>query len=929
MTHHLNLSLVKSSDVNGMQQTEADFVQFADDAAALDGGKILKRMSYENSISVVEMIMCLRQVSKTLSTSRNLCELLAKKATYFLDNRYSLSLFKRSILLYYFDSLRINQNYLQDSDFIALMARKREIGGTPLRALGMADIENFLVSFPFPARLDFFRDLREEDRLLLLENVQTLNSISGSASIEIALKTPHSLVDLKVLKGAQFVGVMRRTSDQELMQILSSVKNFDTSYDIFSESEMPIDEFARILRVGPSFETCNIFGLSGISDLIAFLTDEELLNAFGHLRALDLTGSDINTVQLKRVLSVLSSSVTSISAGGCSAFSEVVSSLSDQEIGRIFGSVKKLYLVGLDLPTNDMKRILGAPMCLRALYLGCFDVQLIDDLQDEDLKRIFGSVTALELEGLDENPSALAKVLRACSSLRQLTLKNCKSLSEMVITLLDEVLDRIFSKILQLNFDGNALTHQAFGRLMPFTRSLNELSLIEEGDACSDMLIQLIDSLTDDQMHLCFGHIASLIIEQVDLSVPHMIRLVKACQSLEHYLFSGFKDMEELIALLSDDELAAFLGKKRDLFDDNLNLSTQSFERILRVNPTLSYKDVVMRPNDVVTQSNMEKAVSNMPDERFTRFIESAFQVPARPDDILNYRFLKRGAPLAELNSVSFDNISDVIDNLSDEELSHAFQYLSNVSLVKPITARALKRLLRAMPPLMSLNLQSCLTLSEAIDKLTDEELNRTVSQLQTLIVSDTNIMPKAFRRFLKSMSGLVTFEASSCTSLSSAIGRFSDQELRRIFGRMRDLDISHTDIQKISLWRLLSSVQHLEILNLKGCTFFPNVIAQMTNEKLSVLLGKVDDLCLSGIDLTVDALKRILTAASSLTQLALDGSCLAELMDQVSNEELFVLVRALEGLAARGLPRGDHHIVRLRNLLPELFVYDALMDED
>ncbi|MBP9693484.1 MAG: hypothetical protein KBE16_02090 [Alphaproteobacteria bacterium] len=939
MTHHLDLSLTKyESPIDKPYEPVAPFVDFLCTAAISNEGRLLNRIGASLSMCTVDVIICLRQVSKKISTDKGFCEFFAKNASFFLAYKYSLDLLKRSVLLQYFNAFLLDQNHVRLPHFMALMAERNQLTDVPLSRLRITSVLD-LFSPPPSRKMDLFQNLREEDRPGLLGGIKELdlsfNSVLGPESLEIFLKTPQSLESLTLSNDERSVDVLSRMSDQDLSRVLSSVKHFSLFTESEGNREKELDLFARMLRLGSSFESCNIFSYAHVSALLASLTDEELLKTFSAVKYFQLSDSHIDAVQLKRVMSVLSS-LTTIrvedfydNPADRFVFFGVFDSLSDQDIHRLFRSVKEMRFAGSGLFHGQMHRIFKVISHLKELSIKSVSndfsfAELIDDLSEDDLRRIFGSVRFLELDYAEEDHEPLARILRASSSLRELILNKCNAFSGLVMSLSERELDSFFSALLSLSFRESALSHQAFARFMPFSRSLNSLDCTDSDE--STMLSQLIEESTDEQLLLCFGHLSSLNIYPLDLSVPQMVRLIKACASLKMFINEHFEKVEEIIESLSDAELEQTLGRWRNFPPFNKDFSAQSLARILRVNPYIRYSDVIHQPH-------LGNALKSLSDERFRLLIESQMELPANQmfgkpaEDVVNYRFLKETRSLTALQAVSFENISSVIDNLRDEELSKAFAHLASVSLYgQPITVSALKRVLKAVSSLISLDAKGCITLSGAIDKLTDEELNRFGAELEDLILTDSNILPRALRRLLKAVSELMIFKARRCESVSSAIAKFSDAELRRIFGQIRDLDLSHTAMPAVSLWRLLNSVQSPQLLDLEGCTAFAKILSQISNEKASTLFAKTEELFVGHTGLTVDDLKRLLRAGSSLKTLGLEDFCLSDFMDDVPDEELLALMRNLKDLFVTSQSEEKvnyvyHQIERLNRIIPTLTV--------
>lgn len=243
--------------------------------------------------------------------------------------------------------------------------------------------------------------------------------------------------------------------------------------------------------------------------------------------------------------------------------------------------------------------------------------------------------------------------------------------------------------------------------------------------------------------------------------------------------------------------------------------------------------------------------------------------------------------------------------------------YRRSTMFDETLPSHVLKTVLKSCTSLKSLVLEGCRSISRVISELSGDEINQIFGQLNELYLSGTNITSEALVSILSSNPPLRHLSLAGCRDLPE----FSSNE--PVLKDLEFLDLIGVSTEGNQLCSLLASCQNLKELFLAGCYDSLKMISSFTPEQLKTIFGQVRVLSLTGTNIDENGLKALLLSCESLNYLDL-GACeaLPAVLASLTDEQLRLIFAHLWHLDLRQIPGEDP--VQLCRLLAQI---DQLQD--
>ena len=235
-----------------------------------------------------------------------------------------------------------------------------------------------------------------------------------------------------------------------------------------------------------------------------------------------------------------------------SDLSEVIESLSDDVLEKVFGNCEILNLEGTEITSTALQRILVHLKKLKSIGLGeCEEVSAaIEAMPNDVLARAFDNCELVDLYGADITSSALKKLLLNAKSITKLSLDGNFEACEAFESLSDEELRQIFMKLVVLDLTIIRLTDGALRKILPHLKHVKELYLNQD-----DTDISFFNHLSGDEIKEGFGHLEKLELQAGYLTSSTLQKLLKSFEAIKDLNLFQAEELSDAIEQLSDDEL--------------------------------------------------------------------------------------------------------------------------------------------------------------------------------------------------------------------------------------------------------------------------------------------------------------------------------------------------------------------------------------
>lgn len=535
------------------------------------------------------------------------------------------------------------------------------------------------------------------------------------------------------------------------------------------------------------------------------------------------------------------------------------------------------------------QRVSAGP-CSRILYFldggALLALRLVSKMTDEEhktIKELIGSKIRFVVDGSEECNAGMINsytnfrwqslvfpetlqaedTYLALQSLHLLITEHKAYIPELIIKTQDVYTNgpqRVVGNIIRPIFKklDSLLVNISGGDLNTLSRALYYCKLLRKLDLHGYTGINFLILGLLQKLQAIFGTVEVLNLSETQITAPVLRRLLAACASLKSLNLHQCAHISTVIKQMTEEQIQKAFGQIEDLDLGETLITSEALLQITASKPplrTLSLYDCKNVPGFY----GLEDVLKNLRSLNLGRT-----DIRWRP--LLN--ILHSCQNLEQLFLSGCQNVSRAIEGFSPEDnLPQVVQGLEILLLPKTnISEKALSSLLLSCRSLRYLDVSACAAFPRVLASMTDEELWLNFHHLWNLDVSDVPDFPvKDFERLLAQLPSLQILNLEGAKWITAFIKALDDETLGRLFGDLKGIYLSFSDISKEALYKLLRACKSLKAVKILGTSSFTDLIADLDEESIHALLGPIAKIVVREEDLSKESCEKLLKVLPSL----------------------------------------------------------------